>query len=79
MSKRRHAGDVVHKRENAGFIGVSCTVRLLPEEPEFLGNCHCFLCDDPDCQEWSNAEVLEDGKVVSMACHVSECQMEDMP
>jgi hypothetical protein len=75
MSKRRQAGEVVVKREFAGFIGERMVIRLEPEDDRDS----CCLCDDPDCCEWANCAVLDDARGVRGYCyHVSECQMEDL-
>ena len=69
MSVRRAAGDVVWKRENAGFVGQAGDV-VLGGPPSV-----CILdCDDPECQEWPNARSEEYG---GYAYHVSECELED--
>lgn len=79
MSRRRKAGDIVWKTPGAGFVGVGSRCRILPEDDPPP----CWIsdeCKDPDCKEWSNLEALDDaGNVIGYACHVSECEMEDVP
>ena len=79
MSKRRYLGDVVVKKENAGFIGQ----RLIIELPKDIVNNTdwCMLdCGDKMCAEYANVYVLdESGKRIGECYHVSECQMEDLP
>jgi len=71
-------GDVVRKKINAGFIGeaLTCVIPDLPEnheEPEL-----CCLCDDPDCVCWPTLYVVNAyGAEIGMACHVSDCEMEE--
>jgi len=77
MSKRRRPGDWVWLRPYSGFVAESHRLRaqIQPEE----GSSPCFLCDDPDCREWSTLWTEEDpgtGKRYVL-CHVSECQMLD--
>lgn len=77
MSKRRKIGDLVWKRENAGFCGVAgrgvIPYGSMPEP--------CFICDDPECQEWTDVLPCDcDGAPTGGNwCHVSECQMSDAP
>ncbi len=80
MSKRRKPGDIVGKKPYAGFIGIACVVRIEPEMDGYESPCWGLNgCTDPKCVEWSNCEVIVNGEVVGMACHVSECEMEDLP
>lgn len=82
MSKRRTAGDIVWKKENAGFVGESSLVQIRPEKETKYGVAYCMLeCGDEDCREWHECwECDKDGKHLGgVACHVSECQMEDAP
>jgi len=76
VSKRRQAGDIVQKLAGAGFVGAASLVKLMPDD-DAMG---CCLCDDPDCREWATCwECDRDGKPLGgVACHVSECQMEDL-
>lgn len=77
MSKRRNPGDIVIKREGAGFTGARLRVKLQPMEyPEY-----CILhCGDDECKEYSDVAVLdEQGNVTGYCYHVSECEMEDAP
>lgn len=62
---------------NSGFVGES---HRLKAEIIDDGNEPCFLCDDPECQEWATLHSApdENGKRY-MLCHVSECQMFDEP
>jgi hypothetical protein len=82
MSKRRKIGDKVIKKENAGFIGAKL-VCMIPDYPENQ-NCdeRCFHingCTDENCIEWPTLVVLnKDGNEDGIACHVSECEMEDL-
>jgi hypothetical protein len=76
MSKRRHAKEIVWKKENAGFVGQASLVQIQDDyEPDY-----CMLdCGDPECREWATCWACDkDGNPTGgMACHVSECQMED--
>lgn len=78
MSKRRKSGDIVWKKRNAGFVGTPFLVQIQPEtDSEWSG---CMMdCGDPDCREWCTCwECDATGKPLGgVACHVSECQMED--
>jgi len=81
MSKRRHVGDIVLKKANAGFVGQSLVVKLLDIDLEMGPTDYCFLkCGDPDCKEWTNAMVMDgERETGSYCCHISECEMEDCP
>jgi hypothetical protein len=37
----------------------------------------CCLCDDDDCAEWHEVEVIEGPYSGYRLCHVSECRMLD--
>jgi len=76
MSQRRQRGDIVHKRAGVGFCVAPGTIRIAAHA---VAEPWCPVgCDDPDCQEWTDCEVLDaDGRVVGMAYHVSECAMSD--
>lgn len=78
MSKRRKPGDIVWKREHAGFVGKASLVQIQPEEDTWESWC-MLNCGDPDCREWATLwECDADGNPLGgVACHVSECQMED--
>jgi hypothetical protein len=81
MSKRRKAKEIVWKKENAGFVGRACLVQIIPEDEEKYGVSYCMLdCGDPECREWATCWACDkDGNPTGgMACHVSECQMEDV-
>lgn len=78
MSTRRKPGEVVRKRENAGFSG-HAGIGVIPEgsEPD-----ECMLgCGDRDCKEWPDLWPCdENGKPTGGNwCHVSECEMSDAP
>ena len=85
MSQRRKPGDLVRRKAGSGFLAnseptlVRIPVDADPEEetgPCLLG------CGDPECQEWANLEVIEDGYAPvrdPYLYHISECQMEDVP
>jgi hypothetical protein len=75
--KRRKGGEIVRKKENAGFVGVASLCKIVPEPPEYWAG--CMFCDDPDCREWNTLHECDAaGNLLGgMACHVSECQMED--
>lgn len=78
MSTRRKAGDIVWKRENAGFSG-RAGLGVIPEgsEPD-----ECMLgCGDPDCREWPDLWPCDEaGKPTGENwCHVSECEMIEGP
>jgi hypothetical protein len=80
MSKRRQAKEIVWKKENAGFVGQAGLVQIIQEDEERWGVSYCMLgCGDPECREWDTCwNVDESGQPIGgMACHVSECQMED--
>jgi hypothetical protein len=79
--KRRKGGEIVRKKENAGFVGVACLARIVPEESDDVNSGYpCMMdCGDPDCREWLTLwECDKDGNLLGgMVCYVSECQMED--
>ncbi len=77
MSTRRKPGDWVRLHPGAGMVGESG--RLLAKIQPEADPIPCFLCDDPDCQEWANLWTepdLQNGGVRWTLCHVSECEME---
>lgn len=78
MSKRREAGDIVWKTENAGFVGEASYIKIMPEDDEYASYC-MMDCGDLDCREWSNLQHCDkDGNPLGgYAYHVSECQMMD--
>lgn len=80
MSKRRNAGDIVLKRENAGFIGEASLCKIAPETAAYWSAC-MLHCGDPDCREWSTLWQCDaaGNPLGGVACHVSECEMEDAP
>jgi len=78
MSKRRQAGDIVFKKANAGFVGAASLVKIAPEDEG--EESYCMLdCGDPECREWATCyECDASGNLLGgVACHVSECQMQD--
>lgn len=81
MSKRRAVGDIVIKRENAGFVGERLKIRIvdIDPDPRYTPDDPCLLdCGDSGCREWANCEVLDEhDSAVGYVYHVSECQMED--
>lgn len=78
--KKRNVGDIVRKKANAGFIGEPLVIKLVDIDPDYLPyDNYCFVCDDGDCREWTNCEIIMDGKPTGEYCyHVSECEMEDL-
>jgi hypothetical protein len=75
---KRHIGEIVRKKANAGFIGEVLTIKLVDIDLEYGPVEHnCFVCNDNDCVEWINCEVIRDGKPTGQyVYHVSECEME---
>ena len=70
MSKRRKEGDIVRKIAGAGFCGEELIIKVgVDSQWE-----SCCLCDDNDCKEWANCQVVKDNGFVY---HVSECEMLD--
>jgi len=81
MSKRRTPGEIVHRKPGSCFLGAAepSLVRLTDEND---GNLHdveawCHLCEDPDCQEWANVQIVDGPEKGGWMYHLSECQMED--
>ena len=75
MSERRKAGDVVRLMEQSGFGGTPGRYRIDElGEPE-----SCWICKNPECNEWPNLERLDETgvRMGEYACHVSECRMVD--
>lgn len=82
MSKRRQPGDVVARKPGSAFCG-SGEPRLVRLSDERDGELHdidsCLgLCDDPDCQEWANVQIMAGPHNGNWMCHLSECMMEDL-
>lgn len=77
MSKRRVAGEIVEKKQNAGFCGQRSYMMLEAEgdrEP-------CILrCGDDDCTGWSNCRQYDEQLRPTDVWfyHVYECQMDDV-
>ena len=62
-------GDVVEILQSSfPQVPPGTLAEILTGEPE-----PCFLCEDPDCQEWPNLRTVEEPH--HMVYHVSECQM----
>lgn len=78
MSKRRQPGDIVRRKPGSCFVG-SAEPELVRLTDETDGKLHgidsCLICDDLECQEWANAQVV--GAENEWMYHLSECQMED--
>ena len=79
MGKQRKVGDWVWLSSHAGFSGSSWRLKAEiqdeGDEPE-----QCFICNDPQCREWSNLWTEPDPQQHGerhLLCHVSECQMFD--
>ncbi len=82
MSKRRNTGDIVRTRPMSGFSFEGHRVRLIdlgPDSgPPWEEQCWYSACTDPECREWCNAEIIDDGgRVIGDLYHISECQMDD--
>ena len=77
MSFHPKIGDKVRKKPNAGFIGEPL-VCVIPDVRENQDPPPCFLCDNPDCNEWPTLWALDaEGKPFGPGvCHVSECELE---
>lgn len=75
MSKRRSAGEIVWKKDNAGFVGVGSLCQIQPDDDSLP----CVLCKDPDCREWATLWACDESgnPTGGIACHVSECEMLD--
>lgn len=75
---RRNPGDVIWKAPNAGFSGAAGLGLIPHDSGEPMP---CFLCDDPECNEWPDVWAVDgEGRPTGGAWHhVSECQMSDPP
>lgn len=78
MSKRRKPGEIVFKPSGYGFSGME-GIGIIPggSEPS-----ECVMgCGDLDCQEWPDLWPCDNtGKPTGGNwCHVSECEMQDVP
>jgi hypothetical protein len=78
MSKRRNAGDIVKKIAGAGFVGVASLVKIVPEDDDDWSPC-LLDCGDVECREWNTVHECDAAGTLlgGVACHVSECQMDD--
>ena len=80
MSKRRQPGEIVRRCPGSCFCGsASPSPELVRLTDELDGDLHdstfpCPLCDDPDCREWANVQIVGTS---GWMCHLSECEMED--
>lgn len=75
MSKRRKEGDRVRRLPGSGFAMYpdNSLLRISAGSPD-----PCFLCDDSECQEWLNLEVIEGRDAHEFFYyHISECQLVD--
>lgn len=81
MSKRRKPGEIVKRVPGSCFLGAEepSLVRLTDESDGDMHymDTYCFLCDDPDCTEWANVQVVGGPHNGEWLCHLSECRMED--
>ena len=82
MSKRRQPGEIVARKPGSAFVG-SGEPRLVRLTDETNGELHdidsCLgLCDDPNCQEWANVQIVAGPRKSRWMCHLSECMMEDL-
>ena len=64
-------GDVVIKREGCGLIGEALICRIIE-----TSSIPCFVCDDNNCHELENVEVLHGGIRAGYLPHISECMLE---
>lgn len=82
MSKRRRPGEIVARKPGSAFLGAG-QPRLVRLTDETDGGLHdidlCVgLCDDPECQEWANVEIIVGPHKGGWMFHLSECMMEDL-
>lgn len=63
----------------AGFVGEKMKLMVPPTPPPEEVDWCMMSCGDNQCKEYANIEAIdEDGNVIGMVYHVSECQMEDI-
>lgn len=84
MSKRRQPGELVVRKASSGFCG-SPKPRLVrlshpsdgPLHEEAADAWRCFICDDSECREWANVQIVGGPHGGEWMYHISECQMDD--
>ena len=79
-SKRRRPGEIVRRKPGSCFVmaGEPSLVRLSDESDGRLPYVDsCMVCDDPECREWGNVQIVDGPYKGQWMCHLSECQMED--
>jgi hypothetical protein len=87
MSKRRQPNERVRRKPGSCCLGAAQPeiVRLSGPEDGELHECDhlqlfcCMLdCDDPECVEWANVQIVGGPHDGEWLFHLSECQMEDV-
>lgn len=83
MSTRRYPGEIVRRAPGSCFVGAAEPelVRLTDAGDGELHNVECWgcaICDDADCREWANAQVVTGAYAGDWLCHLSECLMMDL-
>ena len=79
MSKRRQPGEIVKSIPGNAFSPskVPEFVRLTDERDGSLHYVDYGYCDDPDCQEWGNVQIVGGLHHGEWMFHLEECYMED--
>lgn len=80
MSIRRKPGEKVRRQPGSGFCGSSEPLLVrVPAEPQYQDEVSsCMMgCDDPECREWANLEVVGGPFAGDFMYHISECEMFD--
>lgn len=84
MSIRRFPGEIVIRRPGSCFCGsadqgtqyVRLTDPVVDGDMHHISELGCFVCEDPDCREWANVQVLTGPYAGDWLCHLSECEMQ---
>lgn len=83
---RRQPNEIVRRKPGSCFLGAAepSIVRLsgpadgaLYEGDSRDNYMPCVICDNPDCIEWANVQIVDGEHKGGWLCHLSECEMED--
>jgi hypothetical protein len=75
---RYRPGHMFAKKAGAGFVGEALPLCRIAGWDLNHDPPPCFICQELECVEWANCEVLDpELQVVGYIHHVSECEMAD--
>lgn len=86
MSKRRQPGELVIRCAGSGFLGAAePSIIKVPEGNDWEwaskdnrgGAGPCMICNDPECKEYPNLQIVQGPWTGEYLYHISECEMSD--